>query len=417
METQTYLPETVVSMAVGAAGTGRQQAYAGAAQNSADPFAAVIAQMMLQMQQNAEGADASQTLLSQTQETDSELQQRGLAQGMAGLLQYLPQTGGMDVLGLLEQQNDTGALSALGSDTQSASWADMTPLLQSVALQSAGTSQGTLAALMAMLGNPQSTALGQATSALSPEQGNAGMLQELQAAVAQTELQQPEAAGTATEQESGFSQLMQNRSAQTSTASKAETTSVQALETAAQEAAIQRPTALSETQMAKAEAISREPQLLAQLEKGVNETLAAGKQEFTMKLKPESLGEITVKLVEQDGRLTLNLTTASAQTAKLINNDLAALREAVKPMNVEVHEAVQQTGAASGRTEQQSAFTDFFGSQQQFANQQFANQQQAYQQREASHRQPAFSLQDALSGEDSAEAQPIGAASALDTYV
>lgn len=97
----------------------------------------------------------------------------------------------------------------------------------------------------------------------------------------------------------------------------------------------------------KAEAPSAEPKLLEQLQTGIAEKLQKGESEFILRLKPEALGEITVKLIEKAGKTTLSIVTASSQTAKLINGDLAALREVLRPMQVEVKEAVQHTVEAN----------------------------------------------------------------------
>lgn len=115
-----------------------------------------------------------------------------------------------------------------------------------------------------------------------------------------------------------------------------------------------------------------------QIETGLEKNLALGKNEFTIKLKPESLGEITVKLTEEAGKATLTITTASAATAKLLNSDLDALKAAVAPLNVRVNEAVTQTASAqqSGSQQFDMAGQQFSGQQQQFA-QQFAARQNA----------------------------------------
>ncbi|MEG2103965.1 MAG: flagellar hook-length control protein FliK [Oscillospiraceae bacterium] len=113
-----------------------------------------------------------------------------------------------------------------------------------------------------------------------------------------------------------------------------------------------------------------EPKLLDQLSTGIKQSLALGKNEFVLKLKPEALGEITVKLVEEAGKTTLSITTASAHTAKLLNGELAALREAVAPMHVEVNEVVTRTGETPNGEMQQ-----FDMSGQQFADRQFEGQQ------------------------------------------
>jgi len=122
----------------------------------------------------------------------------------------------------------------------------------------------------------------------------------------------------------------------------------------------------------KAEVISPSDTLAEQVSSGVLEKLTEGKSEFTIKLKPESLGEITVKLIEESGKMTLRIEAASSETAKLINNDLSALREAVRPMQVEVHEAVTPAPDTS-----QTNFQQFsMGGQQQFSNNQSYHQGQ-----------------------------------------
>lgn len=118
--------------------------------------------------------------------------------------------------------------------------------------------------------------------------------------------------------------------------------------------------------------------VLDQITDGIKQNITLGKSEFVIKLKPETLGEITVKLVEEAGKTTLTITTAKALTAKLINNDLAALREAVAPMKVEVHEAVVSTNETANGSMQQ-----FNMSGQQFAGQQFAGHQSFLQMSEA----------------------------------
>ena len=118
--------------------------------------------------------------------------------------------------------------------------------------------------------------------------------------------------------------------------------------------------------------------VLEQVTDGIKQNISLGKSEFVIKLKPEALGEITVKLVEEAGKTTLSITTASAQTAKLINNDIDALRKAVAPMNVEVHYAVTSSNETAGGSMQQ-----FNMSGQQFAEQQFAGQQSILQMSQA----------------------------------
>ena len=106
---------------------------------------------------------------------------------------------------------------------------------------------------------------------------------------------------------------------------------------------------------------------LDQITDGIKQNISIGKSEFAIKLTPETLGEITVKLVEEAGKTTLTITTANEQAAKLINKDLDALREAVAPMNVEVRYAVVSTNeSASGSMQQYNMTGQQFAGQQNF---------------------------------------------------
>ena len=107
-----------------------------------------------------------------------------------------------------------------------------------------------------------------------------------------------------------------------------------------------------------------------QIAEGIKQSISVGKSEFAIKLTPETLGEITVKLVEDAGKTTLTISTANEQAAKLINKDIDALRQALAPMNVEVRNAVVSTNESAGGSMQQY---DMAG--QQFAGQQFAGHQ------------------------------------------
>lgn len=61
-----------------------------------------------------------------------------------------------------------------------------------------------------------------------------------------------------------------------------------------------------------------------------------GKTEFTMKLEPEMLGELTVKLVFEQGKLTLNILTSNDQATKVINAQMEQLRVALKESNIQM---------------------------------------------------------------------------------
>ncbi|MCI8622824.1 MAG: hypothetical protein HFG26_04095 [Provencibacterium sp.] len=107
-----------------------------------------------------------------------------------------------------------------------------------------------------------------------------------------------------------------------------------------------------EIQEARAAAAKSAPELpqplTEQIRTGIQGGLAEGKSEFVVKLKPEGLGEITVRLTEgTDGAMTLNLTASNVQTVKLLNEELAGLREALRPYGTEVNQAVSQPQESS----------------------------------------------------------------------
>ncbi len=94
----------------------------------------------------------------------------------------------------------------------------------------------------------------------------------------------------------------------------------------------------------------QEPALADQIRDGAAENLALGKREFVIKLKPAGLGEITVKLEETQGKTVLNLIASSQETAKILNNELNSLKEAMRPLQVEVQQAVTRQEPSQAQT-------------------------------------------------------------------
>lgn len=142
----------------------------------------------------------------------------------------------------------------------------------------------------------------------------------------------------------------------------------------------QRPQLEGQVKMQQVQANSNEQpvDLAKQISEKMLLHLEKGEREFTMKLNPESLGEITVKLLQKDGKMTLSIAAASETTVKLLNGEMEALRMAVRPMQVEVRQAVVQTQDADGQNMQQQmdmSSGQFFDHSQQAQHQaqQFAN--------------------------------------------
>ncbi len=65
------------------------------------------------------------------------------------------------------------------------------------------------------------------------------------------------------------------------------------------------------------------------------QNLTTAKNEFTVKLSPEGLGDITVKMVDAAGKLSLVLTASSYETARLLNAEMATLQSALRPFQPE----------------------------------------------------------------------------------
>lgn len=93
---------------------------------------------------------------------------------------------------------------------------------------------------------------------------------------------------------------------------------------------------------AEAASLPQPAELVEQVRKGVFEQAFSGKEEFTVKLKPEGLGEITVKMVEKEQGITLQIITSNPQVAKMLVSELGALQNALRPYHAEVQQVVSQ---------------------------------------------------------------------------
>ncbi len=110
-----------------------------------------------------------------------------------------------------------------------------------------------------------------------------------------------------------------------------------------------------------------------QITDGVKANLNLEKSEFTLKLNPESLGEVTIKLAEEGGKMVVNITAATESTAKLLNSDLTALRDSLGSLNLEIREVTVEAPESI-----EESIAQFNMTSQQFSDRQraFNNQQQ-----------------------------------------
>ncbi len=124
----------------------------------------------------------------------------------------------------------------------------------------------------------------------------------------------------------------------------------------------------AKTESSVVESLSENPMLTTQIESGVKENIKANVSEFTLKLYPESLGEITVKIINEDGIKSLEIIAASTKTALLINDEIPALKEALAGMQIEVKNAVEASSSSNSSNMQNFNFSsnEFSGRQWNF---------------------------------------------------
>lgn len=171
----------------------------------------------------------------------------------------------------------------------------------------------------------------------------------------------------------------------------------------------------SEIELPKAETLSNplfnEFNIAEQITDGVKANLNLEKSEFTVKLNPEELGELTLKLVEENGKMVLDITAASEKTARLLNGDIAALRDSVGSMNIEVREV---TVSAPEEIQENSA-------QFNMTSQQFPEQQRAFQNQQQQGNKPYYAAGHEAYGAEMVTQDYAGriksAVDGLDTYV
>lgn len=117
------------------------------------------------------------------------------------------------------------------------------------------------------------------------------------------------------------------------------------------------PTALPET-------------ISQQVENGIVAGMKKGESDFSIKLNPEGLGEVTVHLAKTAEGMALNIVAKSSETQKLLANELEVLRESMRPLKVDVQSVVTeqqeqpmdgQKNFGQGQRQGQGPFQDFKG--------------------------------------------------------
>lgn len=384
----TNVMQTVAAMQQGGVAGGMRGILGG--QNKAqggDMFAMLLAQML----GGAQGEHAN--AMPGTEEWFLANQNSGMAAnangdpffGMGGDLQALL-SGGIpsgDLLALLggiggeeEEQDDTSLQNAMemlsgmfvnNTSQLEAMMQNMTNVDETLAKQALQNGMDP-AALMQLLNSGTSGTASSLQNALTlAQQASAQETENEESAGFETLLVQQQAAGDAKgegQQSKGFggqSEFLSSvaeaqkllKAAQGKSDKEAQPLDIEQLQSTVDTARFSTAAKTQQAQLPTAQ------ELIDQAAKGIKENVALGKNEFVVKLKPDGMGEITVKLMEKDNKISLSITTASAQTAKLLSNEVEALKLTLRPLNAEVREIVvtqpQQKGGDMGSPSQSFA--------------------------------------------------------------
>lgn len=148
---------------------------------------------------------------------------------------------------------------------------------------------------------------------------------------------------------------------------------------------------------AKAEQATAPP-VLTQMQDGIIKGIQQGEEQFTIKLLPEGLGEVEVRLTKTAEGMLLNLVTKNAETQRVLTAEIDALRDQMRAFKVDVDSILTQQ-------------------QDDFLNRQRSFEQQAWQSRQnsaGSRRQSAANDEPDVVELQAAPRQLSGA---LDTYI
>lgn len=83
-----------------------------------------------------------------------------------------------------------------------------------------------------------------------------------------------------------------------------------------------------------------EYKVVEQVSVSINEQLAKAQDEFVIKLKPEGLGEVVVKLVNNGGNIEVNLITNNLQTKNYLSEQIGNLRDSLQSLDTQIKEVV-----------------------------------------------------------------------------
>lgn len=97
--------------------------------------------------------------------------------------------------------------------------------------------------------------------------------------------------------------------------------------------------------------------IMEQFKSGIEQGITKNLDTFTIRLKPEGLGEILIHMEHAGGRIAMSIGVTNAETQKLLTSEMINLKEMLKPLNAEVKEIYQsQTENFDMMTYQQNLF-------------------------------------------------------------
>ncbi len=101
--------------------------------------------------------------------------------------------------------------------------------------------------------------------------------------------------------------------------------------------------------------------LTNQVKTGIEEGLSKQLNQFTIRLKPEGLGEILVHMTSSGGKVALSIGVSNMDTQKLLSSEMMHLKESLQPLNAEVQEIYHNS---QGGMEMMNYEQGFFRNQQ-----------------------------------------------------
>lgn len=92
------------------------------------------------------------------------------------------------------------------------------------------------------------------------------------------------------------------------------------------------------TQAAGNTAVTDVAPLPEQIRSGIEQGLEKQLSQFTIRLKPEGMGEILVHMASTGGKISLSIGVSNLETQKILSGEMMHLKETLAPLNAEVQE-------------------------------------------------------------------------------